>query len=322
MTRFTLAIAAVLAFAATLPAVSANAAARDRVFVASYGNDTNPCTFGSPCKTFQVAIDAVATNGEVTAIDSAGFGPIVINKFVTITSPAGVEAGIQAVSGGNAITVNPSTSVTVTLHGLTLEGSGVGQNGIVLTATAPGTLNIVDCVVSGFTGTGILATPAFTGQVVMLGNILITDSFVQNNGSSGIKIASQNASTRLQFAIDRTVVTNNGTSGNDGGIVIDSGSGQHTGTISSVVANMNFVGLNFTGNSFSAFTFVSNSTLENSRSSTEANADFNLPANAEMVYLMDSNRIESLISQGTIFSDGTNDILFPNGISPTEFARK
>jgi len=32
--------------------------------------------------------------GEVTAIDSAGFGPINITKAVTITSPDGVEAGV------------------------------------------------------------------------------------------------------------------------------------------------------------------------------------------------------------------------------------
>jgi len=41
------------------------------VFVASYGNDANPCTFGSPCKTFQQAVNVVDAGGEVTAIDSA-----------------------------------------------------------------------------------------------------------------------------------------------------------------------------------------------------------------------------------------------------------
>ena len=77
------------AFACSLATAPAHAAARDRVFVASYGNDANPCTFGSPCKTFQQAVSVVAAGGEVTAIDSAGFGPISITKAVTITSPAG-----------------------------------------------------------------------------------------------------------------------------------------------------------------------------------------------------------------------------------------
>jgi hypothetical protein len=75
----------VTAVACLLPAAPAFAQ-RDRVFVASYGDDSNPCTFGSPCKTFQNAVNVVGTGGEVTAIDSAGFGPVSITKSVTITS--------------------------------------------------------------------------------------------------------------------------------------------------------------------------------------------------------------------------------------------
>ena len=86
--------------------ITAPAHARARVFVASYGNDSNPCTFGSRCKTFQQAHDVMDAGGEVTAIDSAGFGPINITKAVTITSPDGVEAGVVPVAGGNAIDIN------------------------------------------------------------------------------------------------------------------------------------------------------------------------------------------------------------------------
>src|SRR5580704_14130793 len=90
-----LALLTATSLAALLPTAPSHAAARDRVFVASYGSDSNPCTFGSPCKTFQQAVNVVADSGEVTAIDSAGFGPLSIsNKSVTITSPAGIEAGI------------------------------------------------------------------------------------------------------------------------------------------------------------------------------------------------------------------------------------
>src|SRR5215469_5845648 len=76
-TQLTLALLAA-AFACSLGTAPANA--RARTFVASYGNDANPCTFGSPCKTFQVAVNAVDAGGEVTAIDSAGFGPINITR--------------------------------------------------------------------------------------------------------------------------------------------------------------------------------------------------------------------------------------------------
>jgi hypothetical protein len=100
----------VLATALACSLVSAPAHARARVFVASYGNDANPCTFGSPCKTFQQAVNVVDPGGEVTAIDSAGFGPINITKAVTITSPAGVEAGVVPAVGGDGVDINAGVS--------------------------------------------------------------------------------------------------------------------------------------------------------------------------------------------------------------------
>src|SRR5215469_4450060 len=120
----------VLATALTCSLTTAPAHARARVFVASYGSDSNPCTFLSPCRNFQQAVNVVDAGGEVTAIDSAGFGPISISKSVTITSPAGVEAGIVPADSGNAITISAGATDAVELHGLTVDGSGVGNDGI------------------------------------------------------------------------------------------------------------------------------------------------------------------------------------------------
>ena len=105
----------VLATALACSLASVPAHARARVFVASYGNDSNPCSFGSPCRNFQQAVNVVDAGGEVTAIDSAGFGPILITKAVSITSPNGVEAGIVPVSGGNRITINAGPFDAITL---------------------------------------------------------------------------------------------------------------------------------------------------------------------------------------------------------------
>src|SRR6266851_5526179 len=146
MTRIAIVIAAALAFATTLPSVPAQA--RARVFVASYGSDGNPCTFLAPCKTFQIAVNTVDAGGEVTAIDSAGFGPIIITKAVTISSPAGVEAGIVPPAGGDAIDISAGASDTVVLRGLTLNGSGIALNGIVFNSGA--SLTVTDCVVQNF----------------------------------------------------------------------------------------------------------------------------------------------------------------------------
>src|SRR5262252_4661203 len=138
----------VLATALACSLASAPAHARARVFVASYGNDSNPCTFGSPCKTFQHAHDVVDAGGEVTAIDSAGFGPISINKSVSITSPDGVEAGVVASAGADAIDINAGANDAVVLRGLTLNGGGVAYNGIVF--NSGGSLTVSNCVVQNF----------------------------------------------------------------------------------------------------------------------------------------------------------------------------
>jgi hypothetical protein len=163
------------------------APARDRVFVASYGNDSNPCTFGSPCKTFQHAHDVVAAGGEITAIDSAGFGPISITKAVTVTSPAGVEAGIVPVAGGNAITVNAQPTDAVVLRGLTLNGSGTAYNGIVFNAGA--SLTVSDCVLENFAfvddqlaGIGIAIAPSSAGTF----NIDINNTVITSSQGAGI----------------------------------------------------------------------------------------------------------------------------------------
>src|SRR5580658_1901851 len=132
-----------------LPAAPAQAAQRDRVFVASYGSDSNPCTFGSPCKTFQNAVNVVAAGGEVTAIDSAGFGTFTISHAITITSPNGIEAGVAAPAENSAaITIAAGQFDVVHLNGLTLNGDGVLATGIQL--NSGGSLYIQNCVIQNF----------------------------------------------------------------------------------------------------------------------------------------------------------------------------
>ena len=206
MTRIAIVIAAALALATTLSAVPAQAQ-RARVFVASYGSDSNPCTFLSPCRNFQQAVNTVAVGGEVTAIDSAGFGAINITQSVTITSPAGVEAGIAAASGVDAITINGTSAATITLRGLTLEGSGVGAHGIFLTSNGGGTLNIIDTAVKDFNNSGIAIQPGGTPNLTLT----ILNSTSLNNGGDGFRIA-PTGSGQIFVSIDQT--TANGNDGN------------------------------------------------------------------------------------------------------------
>jgi hypothetical protein len=199
----------VTAIACSLFAASAHAAGRARVFVASYGSDANPCTFGSPCKTFQNAVTVVADHGEVTAIDSAGFGPVTItNKSVTITSPDGVEAGIAVALGDTGITINAGSTDTIVLRGLTIDGANVGSNGIVVNSA--GYLTVTNCTLQNFvangsnTGIGILIQPT-TGTL----DFTITDTTASNNGDAGIFYNPPSGSPNVNGVIDHVIADAN-----------------------------------------------------------------------------------------------------------------
>jgi hypothetical protein len=182
-------------------------AQRSRVFVASYGSDSNPCTFGSPCKTFQLAVDVVADGGEVTAIDSAGFGQIAIDKSVTITSPNGVEAGIATPSGGTAITINTTNSANiVNLNGLTLDGVGGATNGIDVANGA--ILHVRNCVIRNFANDGILIQQDDPNSF----QFSISDTQISDNGNDGIETNSAFAFS-LFGVLDHVDIENNAGNG-------------------------------------------------------------------------------------------------------------
>jgi hypothetical protein len=186
--------------AASLLAGPAQATLRERVFVASYGSDSNPCTFGSPCKTFQNALTAVAAGGEITAIDSAGFGPVTINKAVTITSPNGVEAGIAAAAGDSAITIQAGTNDAVVLSGLTLEGAGTAAQGILFSTGAQ--LQINNCSIRNYSNDGILidASAALS--------LLISNTIISDNGNYGVQFNTASAGSIIA-AFDEVTINNN-----------------------------------------------------------------------------------------------------------------
>jgi hypothetical protein len=180
-------------------------AARDRVFVASFGTDTGntTCSFTQPCRTFQTAVNNVALGGEVTAIDSAGFGPISITQAVTITSPNGVEAGIVA-TGPSAISITAGSGDTVTLRGLTLDGVATTNTGI--SFSSGGRLEIIDCTVRNFTSFGISVQPT-TAASVLISNTLVTD--VSANGAAAIDFSPQGSSLAITAALDHVTAGHN-----------------------------------------------------------------------------------------------------------------
>jgi hypothetical protein len=222
---------------ASLLAAAPAHAARLHTFVASYGSDGNACSFLEPCSTFNHALSQTDAGGEVTAIDSDGFGPINITQSVTITSPAGIEASVPPVAGATSVTIN-APGASVTLRGLTINGESTGSTGIDFQAGA--SLTVIDCVVQNFiangNGIGILIEPS-SGPV----DFAITNTIVSNNDEYGIDYSPPSGSFNANGVIDHVVAT-----GNAYGIILypaNTTGGMLTAAITNSVVSNNNIGI-------------------------------------------------------------------------------
>ncbi len=139
-------------------AFTCDAAAAQRTFVSTSGSDANTasnCSNTAPCRSFGSALTVTDSGGEIIVLSSGGYGPVTINKSVSIVAPEGVYAGISVISG-NGIDI-ATAGVGVVLRGLTIRGLG-GSNGVNMTAGA--SLTVQNCTLSGLS-TGInIATGA------------------------------------------------------------------------------------------------------------------------------------------------------------------
>jgi hypothetical protein len=196
---FTLVSTIAINIAASLPAQ----AQRARVFVSVTGNDANPCTAGSPCKTFQAAHDAVLTGGEISVLDTGGYGTLIINKAVSIVAD-GVEASIAIPSGVTGITVNAGSTDKVSLRGLTLDGTTIGHSGILFNTGQ--SLTVEKCVVRNMTASGLI----FVSTSGTLQTLAVSDSYFNDNGG-GIDI--ETGSGSITASIDRTGLHGNANGG-------------------------------------------------------------------------------------------------------------
>jgi len=270
MLRRTCALASI-AFVLSLSAATNAMATAQRTFVASNGNDANPCSIVSPCRAFAAAIAQTIAGGEVIVLDSAGYGPVTISQSVSIIAPAGVYAGITVPSGGTGVAIN-GAGTSVVLRGLAINSTG-GTYGIRMTNGSE--LNVENCVISNFRNSA-KAVSVETAAIVKIADTVvrdatygivvghgatanITNSQVVGSDGEGIWLFQSNVTTNI-FITD-TLVTGNGIGGsaacidNDGltgnisasrvsvtgclfGIINQSSSGTMTVTNSIVTGNV------------------------------------------------------------------------------------
>ncbi len=157
-----------------------------RTFVsAQHGNDANPCTVTSPCRSFAAAINTTLNGGEVVVLDSGGYGKFSVPMAITVQAPSGVYAGCTT-SGNpsdNGATIAASSGQTVILRGLVFNGLGTSHDGVLF--QSGGVLHIENCIINAFAGAGIEST--------INAAVFINDTTVRNGGN-GIVMSTSTAS--------------------------------------------------------------------------------------------------------------------------------
>jgi hypothetical protein len=293
-------IGLLVAVASTSVVVTAHAPAyaqQPRTFVSPTGSDSNNCTLAAPCRTFQGAMAQTNSGGEIAVLGSAGYNggaTFNISKPISIVNPGGFEAGIVVPSGGEGISF--TTTGAVYLRGLTIEGNGVGQTGIVYGGTS-GSLTIQDCVIRNVIVDGIDFDPIAASSLTVL------DTYVANNGE-GISVAPGTGPFAVTVLFNRVETDNNNLSG-----IILTGSG--TGTINATAVDSVASG-NGQGTGFGAIGTGTNFMVTRSVS---ANNGIGIAADVGAVLVIGQSTVAGNTNayqadSGVLESFGTNQIDF------------
>jgi hypothetical protein len=225
---------------------------------ATLGSDSNPCTRISPCLTFAAALAQTTAGGEIDVLDPGDFGPVTINKSMTIAGDAPGVAGAIPSSGTSGIVISAGSSDVINLHGLAFDGvNASGTSGVVFTSGAR--LNISQCVFQGFATSGMTLSPGpgsatktlmsvqdttilnnATGILIqptggIAANVRLRWLHVEHNTGDGLRIDGTGGSGAINAAIADSTATFN--AGN--GIDAVSGPGNATVDVTRVVAASN-----------------------------------------------------------------------------------
>ena len=275
-------VAALIA-AATFGLLASSAFAQaSRTWVSGVGDDANPCSRTAPCKTFAGAISKTMAGGEISVLDSGGFGAVTITKAITLNGEG--ELASVLVAGTNGIVISAGASDTVIIRNLSLNGIGQGLSGIDF--LAGGKLIVENTSIYGFTANGIAFAPSaasnlavsnttihnclrgilvqpgavgtamasFTG-IVLTGNtlglrvfdgsnVIVRDSTLDGNAGNGVAVS---GTTRAaDTSLESTSVSGNSAAGVFSGTL-------GTVRISNVMATRNSIGLQSAGGSIISF---------------------------------------------------------------------
>ena len=163
----------------TAPAFGATA---QRTFVKSNGSDASPtCSLVAPCRSFNIAIGLTTPGGEVVILDTAGYGPMTIDRAIKIIGPSGVYGGISVLGAGattTGIVIAAGASDVITLRGLDIGGvpTGAPLPNIGIDIQSAGAVHIEKTSISNFTQDASECIRISSAQLILL---FIDDSFLR-----------------------------------------------------------------------------------------------------------------------------------------------
>jgi Right handed beta helix region len=280
-----------------------------RAWVSGHGNDIAGC--GAPanaCRTLQYTHDSVvAAGGEIDILDPAGYGTLNITKAISIVNDGVGTAGVQAASG-NGITINAGPTDAVRLKGLSIEGLGTANFGIIFNSGA--SLEVEDCEVRDFSH-GLSFHP--TGSA----SLLVADSRFTKDKFGTVEVI---PTTTVSGSIVNATLQRVQLAASNEGLIVDS-SEAASGTVTNVTLadslltdNVNY-GVSLSGGSPITVT-VRNSTLSNNGTGIDVG-----PATAGTVVVARSTFSGNAMAfervGGTIESFGDNNVIGTLGSTPT-----
>ena len=184
---------------------AAAAQAAPRTWVSGTGADAGTCTRTAPCLTYIFAITQTDTGGEINCLDPGGFGPLTINKSISVVCDY-TEGGVVPLGGNTGVLVNAPAGSIVTLKGQDVECLGNGGFGINITGVGV-TVHVDKVQIRNCIGSGILVQ-----NISGLATVFVTDSYITDNGNSasqaGILIRPSNGASAL-VSVTRTHLERN-----------------------------------------------------------------------------------------------------------------
>jgi Right handed beta helix region len=194
-----------------------------RTFVSPTGVDSAACSLTAPCRTFAAAYAATDAGGEIAVLGTAGYGVLTISKAISIVNGGGFEAAIAVPSVGIGITINANSTDAISLRGLTIDGAGAGQTGILFNSGK--SLTVENCVIRHVTVDAIDFFSTTATSALTVSNTLVAD-----NGNIGIYLEPIGSATAV---FNRVEANNNALHG----IIADGSNSAGTNTINATVSD-------------------------------------------------------------------------------------